>query len=201
MIYVDNAATTRISDNVIEQMIPFLKEHYGNASSQYSFGLAAKHAVDKARIQFASALNALPDEIVFTSGGSEGNNWVLFGVAASLGNGHGHIITSSIEHHSILNACKAIEKRGVEVTYLPVDRYGRVSSVDVRKSIQKDTVLVSIMLANNEIGTLQPISEIGQFLRRKRILFHTDAVQSLGKIPVDVNDLKVDLLTVSGHKI
>jgi cysteine desulfurase len=200
MIYADNAATTRISDNVIEKMIPFLKEHYGNPSSQYSFGLAAKRAVDKARIQFASALNASPDEIVFTSGGSEGNNWVLFGVAASLGDVKGHIITSSIEHHSILNACKAIEKQGVEVTYLPVDRYGRVSPADVRKAVQKDTVLVSIMLANNEIGTLQPISEIGQFLRSKGILFHTDAVQAIGHIPVDVVDLGIDFLTASSHK-
>lgn len=200
MIYADNAATTRISDNVLEQMIPFLKEHYGNASSQYSFGLVAKRAVDKARVQFASALNALPDEIAFTSGGSESNNWVLFGVAASLGNGRGHIITSSIEHHSILNACKTIEKRGVDVTYLPVDRYGRISPDDVRRSIQKDTVLVSIMLANNEIGTLQPIAEIGQFLRHKGILFHTDAVQAVGHIPVDVVDLGIDFLTASSHK-
>ena len=194
LIYADNAATTNISDSVLEKMLPFLKEQYGNASSQYSLGVKAKRAVEQARRQVAVALGAEPSEIVFTSGGSESNSWVL----SSIGNVH--VITSLIEHHSVLNACRALERKGAVVTYLPVDSTGRVSLDGVKKAIRYDTKLVSIMLANNEIGTIQPIAEIGKYLRECRILFHTDAVQAVGHIPVNVEELNVDFLTASSHK-
>ncbi len=200
MIYADNAATTRISDRAFEQMLPFLREQYGNASSQYSLGTNARRAIEQARKQVAVAIGAEPPEITFTSGGSEANSWVLRCITESYYNEPRHIITSSIEHHSILKACRALEKSGIAVTFLPVDHTGRVSVDDVKKAIKPDTKLVSIMLANNEIGTIQPISEIGQFLKGRGILFHTDAVQAVGHIPVDVNDLQVDFLTASAHK-
>ncbi len=201
MIYADNAATTRISDRAFEQMLPFLREQYGNASSQYSFGAKAKHAVEHARKQVAAAIGAKPSEIIFTSGGSEANSWVLRCVAETYRNESIHIITSAIEHHSVLNACHALEQGGgVEVTFLPVDDAGRVSVEDVKAAIKHNTKLVSIMLANNEIGTIQPINQIGAFLKGQEILFHTDAVQAVGHIPVDVDDLHVDFLTASAHK-
>jgi len=201
MIYVDNAATTRISDRAFEAMLPFLREQYGNASSQYSFGVKAKRAVEHARKQVAAAIGAKPSEIIFTSGGSEANSWVLRCVAETYRNESIHIITSAIEHHSILNACRALEQGGgVEVTFLPVDNTGRVSVEDVKAAIKHNTKLVSIMLANNEIGTIQPIAQIGVYLKEQDILFHTDAVQAVGHIPVDVNDLRVDFLTASAHK-
>jgi len=201
MIYADNAATTRISDRAFEQMLPFLREQYGNASSQYAFGVKAKRAVEHARKQVAAAIGAEPSEITFTSGGSEANSWVLRCVAETYRNESIHIITSSIEHHSILNACYALKRDGsVEVTFLPVDNTGRVSVEDVKAAIKHNTKLVSIMLANNEIGTIQPIAQIGAFLKEQGILFHTDAVQAVGHIPVDVNDLRVDFLTASAHK-
>lgn len=194
MIYADNAATTKISDSVLERMLPFLHEQYGNASSQYSLGVKAKHAVEQARQQVAVAIGADPSEIVFTSGGSESNSWVLSSVS------NGHVITSSIEHHSVLNSCHSLERNGIDVTYLPVDSKGRVSLDSIKEAIRSDTKLVSIMLANNEIGTIQPIAEIGEYLRGRSILFHTDAVQAVGHIPVIVKELGVDFLTASSHK-
>jgi len=200
MIYADNAATTRISDGVFEKMLPFLREQYGNASSQYSLGAKAKRAVELARKQVSDAVGADLSEIAFTSGGSEANSWVLHSISDSYRNDNVHIITSSIEHPSVLNACHALEKTGVEITFLPVDKVGRVSVEDVASAIKPYTKLVSIMLANNEIGTIQPIAEVGKLLHEKNILFHTDAVQAVGHIPVDVHDLQVDFLTASAHK-
>lgn len=200
MIYADNAATTRISDSVFEKILPFLREQYGNASSQYSLGAKAKHAVEQARKQVAAAIGATPTEITFTSGGSEANSWVLCNVVELYRGKIIHIITTTIEHPSVLNTCRALEQKGIEVTYLPVDVKGRVSVEAVDSAIRPDTKLVSIMLANNEIGTIQPIAEIGQVLERHGILFHTDAVQAVGHIPVDVAALNVDFLTASAHK-
>jgi len=200
MIYADNAATTKISDRAFEQMLPFLREQYGNASSQYSLGTKAKHAIEQARKQVGAAIGAEPSEIIFTSGGSEANSWVLRNVAELYRNEPLHIITSSIEHHSVLNSCRALEQIGIEITYLPVDSTGRVSIDVVKAAIKPNTKLVSIMLANNEIGTVQPITEIGQYLCEQGILFHTDAVQAVGHIPVDVREFRVDFLTASAHK-
>ena len=194
LIYADNAATTKLSDSAFEKMIPFLQEQYGNASSQYSLGKNAKCAIEQAREQIAVAIGADSSEILFTSGGSEGNSWVLSSV------GSGHIITSSIEHYSVLDACRSLESKGVDVTYLPVDSKGRVSVNSVIEAIRNDTKLVSIMFANNEIGTIQPIAEIGAYLRKHDILFHTDAVQAIAHIPVDITKLYIDYLTASGHK-
>lgn len=200
MIYADNAATTRISDSVLEKMLPFLREQYGNASSQYSLGVKANRAIEQARKRVAEAIGAESYEITFTSGGSEANSWVLRGVVEAFKDEPVHIITSSIEHHSVLNACRAIECSRVAITYLPVDASGRVNVSDVETAIRPNTKLVTIMLANNEIGTIQPIAEIGQLLKGRGILFHTDAVQAVGHIPVDVNELCVDFLTASAHK-
>jgi cysteine desulfurase len=200
VIYADNAATTKISDSVFEKMLPFLCEQYGNASSQYSLGVEAKRAVETARKQVAEAIGAEPSEITFTSGGSEGNSWVLQNITALWSGKSIHIITSSIEHHSVLNTCRVLEKRGVAVTYLPVDSAGRILVNNVESALRPDTQWVSIMMANNEIGAIQPIAEIGELLRRRGILFHTDAVQAVGHIPVNVKDLQVDFLTASAHK-
>lgn len=200
VIYADNAATTKISDIAFEKMLPFLREQYGNASSQYILGSKAKLAVENARQQVATFIGAETSEITFTSGGSEANTWVLRGISDLYDNKIIHIITSSIEHHSVLNACHALENKGIEVSYLPVDRKGRVSLVDVKKAIKPNTKLVSIMLVNNEIGTVQPVAEIGCYLYKKGILFHTDAVQAVGHIPVNVNELQVDFLSASAHK-
>jgi len=194
LIYADNAATTKISDNALKQMLPFLQKQYGNPSSQYSLGVKAKRAIEEARQRVSMALGALPSEIIFTSGGSESNSWVLSSVT------NGHVITSSIEHHSVLNACHALEHKGIEVTYLPVDSKGRVSLDRLKEAIRSETKLVSIMLANNEIGTIQPIAKIGEYLHERNILFHTDAVQAVGHIPVHVKQLSVDFLTASSHK-
>ena len=200
MIYADNAATTRISDSVFEKMLPFLREQYGNASSQYSLGVKAKRAVEMARKQVAIAINADPAEITFTSGGSEANSWVILHVAGIHCNEPVHMITSAIEHHSVLNTCHTLEQNGIEITYLPIDRSGRVSAEDIKAATKPHTKLVSIMLANNEIGTIQPIAEIGQLLRERGILFHTDAVQAVGHISVDVKELQIDFLAASAHK-
>jgi cysteine desulfurase len=200
VIYADNAATTKISDMAFVKMLPFLQERYGNASSQYSFGVKAKRAVEQARRQVASAIGAVSDEITFTSGGSESNSWVLQGVAELYEGENIHIVTSLIEHHSVLNSSHALEKKGVEVTYLPVDITGRISLDDVEAVIKPNTKLVSIMFVNNEIGTIQPIAEFGQFLHGHNILFHTDAIQAVGHIPVNVGKLQVDFLTASAHK-
>jgi len=194
MIYADNAATTRVSDTVLEKMLPFLQEQFGNASSQYSLGVKAKRAVEQSRQQVAAAIGAEPSEILFTSGGSESNSWVISSVKK------GHVITSSIEHHSVLNSCHSLERKGIDVTYLPVDSKGRVPLNSITEAIRSDTKLVSIMLANNEIGTIQPIAEISEYLQKRGILFHTDAVQAVGHIPVIVKKLGVDFLTASSHK-
>jgi cysteine desulfurase len=200
VIYADNAATTKISESVFEKMLPFLRDQYGNASSQYSLGAKAKRAIEQARKQVATAIGAAPSEITFTSGGSEANCWILRSIDEMYGDASKHIITSAIEHHSVLNACHALEGNGTLVTYLSVDISGRVSVDDVEAAIRPFTKLVTIMLANNEIGTVQPIAEIGQMLKGKGILFHTDAVQAVGHIPVNTNDLGVDFLTASAHK-
>lgn len=200
MIFADNAATTRISDSAFEKMLPFLCEQYGNASSQYSLGAKAKRAIELARKQVAAAIGAEPSEITFTSGGSEANSWVLRCVADTYRNEPMHIVTTAIEHHSVLNACRSLEQTDIEVTYLPVDKMGRVSVDKVRAAIKPHTKLVSIMLANNEIGTIQPIAEIGRLLKGESILLHTDAVQAVGHIPVNVKDLQVDFLSASAHK-
>ena len=194
MVYADNAATTRISDSVFDKMVPFLREQYGNASNLYSFGVKSRRAIESARSYVATAIKATPEEIIFTSGGSEGNSWILSSITS------GSIITSSIEHPSVLNACHALKKRGIRITYLPVDNNGIVSIEALKNSISSDTKLVSIMLANNEIGTIQPIAEIGAFLKENNILFHTDTVQAVGHIPIDVQELNVDFLTASAHK-
>lgn len=200
MIYADNAATTKISDLAFEKMLPFLREQYGNASSQYSLGTQSKRAVDQSRRHVAEAIGSEPSEIIFTSGGSEGNSWVLQSVPALFSSKPIHIITSTIEHHSLLNSCRSLEERGIDVTYLPVDGNGRIAVTDVESALRPDTKLVSVMLANNEIGTIQPISEIGQLLRERDVLFHTDAVQAVGHVPVSVKELQVDFLTASAHK-
>ena len=200
MIYADNAATTRLSDQAFERMLPFLREWYGNASSLHSLGTKSRRAVEQARGEVARVIGAEVSEIVFTSGGSEANSWLLRSMAAAFRNEPMHIITTSIEHHSVLNACRACERDGAEVTYLPVDEAGRVLPKDVEAAIRPDTKLATIMLANNEIGTIQPVAEIGRLLRDRGILFHTDAVQAAGRIPVDVRGLCVDFLTASAHK-
>jgi len=200
VIYIDNAATTKISELAYEKMLPYLRDQYGNASSQYAIGIHAKAAIEHSRQQAANAIGAQPSEIIFTSGGSEANNWVLRSVSETFPNQAIHLITSSIEHHSVLNACYALETSGIEITCLPVNQNGVISMDDVKTAIKPNTKLVSLMLANNEIGTIQPIAEIGKYLHGKEILFHTDAVQAVGHIPVDVNELHVDFLSASAHK-
>jgi cysteine desulfurase len=200
LIYADNAATTRISDSAFEKMLPFLCEQYGNASSQYSLGAKSRHAIELARKQVATAIGAEAPEIIFTSGGSETNSWVLRCVADAYRKEPIHIVTTAIEHHSVLNACRSLEQTDIEVTYLPVDKTGRVSVDNLMAAIKPHTKLVSIMLANNETGTIQPIAEIGQLLKGENVLFHTDAVQAVGQIPVNVRDLQIDYLTASAHK-
>ena len=201
IIYMDNAATTAVRKEVLDAMLPYFMEHYGNPSSIHSVGRDAKRAVEAARRQVAAALNAQPQEIYFTAGGSESDNWALRSATEMLAKKGKHIITSSIEHHAVLHTCEYLEKhRGYRITYLPVDEYGRVNPADVQKAIAEDTVLISVMAANNEIGTLQPIAEIGKIAREAGVLFHTDAVQAVGAIPLDVNALNVDLLSLSAHK-
>ncbi len=201
IIYMDNAATTAVRKEVLDAMLPYFTEHYGNPSSIHSVGRDAKRAVEAARKQVAAALNAQPQEIYFTAGGSESDNWALRSATEMLAKKGKHIITSSIEHHAVLHTCEYLEKQhGYRITYLPVDEFGRVSPNDVRKAIAEDTVLISIMAANNEIGTLQPIAEIGKIAKEAGVLFHTDAVQAVGAIPLDVNALNVDLLSLSAHK-
>ncbi|MDP2982947.1 MAG: cysteine desulfurase family protein [Candidatus Latescibacter sp.] len=201
MIYLDYNATTPIDESVADAMIPFIRGGFGNPSSTHAYGVAAKKAVDTAREQVANFLGAHPDEIVFTGGGSESNNAVIKGVAYSLRGKGSHIITSRIEHPSVLNPCRFLEKNGYEVTYLPVDRYGAVDQEEVGKAITSGTILVTIMHANNETGTIQPVSAISAVCREKGVFFHTDAAQSAGKIPVRVDDMGVDFLSVAGHKL
>ncbi len=200
-IYLDHNATCPLEDRVLSGMLPYLKENFGNASSLHSFGREAREAVEKAREEVAQLLNAEPSEIIFTSGGTESNNMAIKGYCWKNRDKGNHIITSSIEHHAVLNPMKQLEKQGFEVTYLPVDGRGRVSPEDLRKAITPRTILVSIMMANNEVGTVEPIKELVEVTREKGIAFHTDAVQAVGKIGVDVNLLGVDFLSLSAHKI
>ncbi len=199
MIYLDNAASTAIHQDVLDEMLPFLREQFGNPSSIHRYGRIAEKAVKNARKRISNLINATPEEILITSGGTESNNTAIHGIVN--GNKRKKIITSSIEHEAVLEPCKRLEKDGFEVTYLPVDNSGSVNIGALRNTISDDTCLVSIMLANNEVGTIQPIKEIAKICHEKNILFHTDAVQGIGKIPVDVVDLGVDLLSISSHKI
>ncbi|MBI5073728.1 MAG: cysteine desulfurase [Nitrospirae bacterium] len=200
-IYLDYNASTPIAPEAIEAMQPFLTDHYGNPSSSHWAGIPAKNAVAKARGQIADLIGCTPEEIVFTSGGTEANNHALKGVFfAAQGKGD-HIVTTAVEHPSILNPCRFLEKLGAQVTVLPVDRFGMVDPDDVKRAVTPKTVLITVMHANNEVGTIQPISKIAAIARETGVLFHTDAAQSIGKIPADVNELGVDLLSVAGHKL
>lgn len=200
MIYTDNAATTPLSREVLEEMMPYLTECYGNASSIYSIGREARSAIDKARDKIANLLGVKANEIYFTSGGSEADNWAIKGVAYANDKKGKHIITSAIEHHAVLHTCQYLEKQGFKVTYLPVDKYGMVNPSDLEAAITDETILVTIMQANNEIGTIEPIKELAEIAHAHKIPFHTDAVQAVGHIPVSVPELGVDLLSLSGHK-
>ncbi|HBI60340.1 MAG TPA: cysteine desulfurase NifS [Lachnospiraceae bacterium] len=200
LIYLDNAATTSLRDEVLEEMMPYLKENYSNPSSIYNFAQKAKKAVEDARSVIANALGAKDREIYFTGGGSESDNWALKGAAAALQEKGKHIITSKIEHHAILHTCEYLERQGYEVTYLDVDENGLVSPEAVEAAIRPETILISIMFANNEIGTVEPIEKIGEIASQHHILFHTDAVQAFGHIPIDVEKMHIDLLSASGHK-
>ncbi|MDR7666877.1 cysteine desulfurase NifS [Methanosarcina sp. Z-7115] len=199
-IYMDNSATTPARKEVVEEMIPYLTENFGNPSSIYEIGKISKHAIDKARKKVADALSAEENEIYFTAGGTESDNWAIKGIAFANRNKGKHIITSSIEHHAVLHTCLWLEGQGFEVTYLPVDKYGMVTLEELKNAIRDDTILISIMLANNEIGTIQPVEEIGKIARENRIYFHTDAVQAIGHVPIDVKKMNIDLLSLSGHK-
>lgn len=201
-VYLDNAATTRVHPDVLQAMLPYFTEFYGNPSSPHTFAQEAATGISRARTQVAKALNAAsPDEIIFTGGGSESDNMVLRGVAAAYVSKGRHIITSAVEHHAVLHTLEAMEREGlVEVTYLPVDEYGRVNAEDVAAAIREDTILVSIMYANNEVGTIMPVAEIGALCRARGVLFHTDAVQAVGHVPVDVQAQCIDLLSLSAHK-
>ena len=199
-IYLDNAATTAVSPEVLTAMLPYFTECYGNPSSIHSTGRDAHKAVDAARRQVAAAINADPSEIYFTAGGSESDNWAIKGTAFAKRDKGNHIITTAIEHHAVLHTCQWLEKQGFEVTYLPVDENGLVSVEDVEKAITDKTILISVMAANNEIGTIEPIAEIGALARSRGILFHTDAVQAVGAIPLDVKAMNIDMLSMSGHK-
>lgn len=200
-VYLDHNATTPTHSEVVKAMLPYYGDIYGNASSIHRFGQEARKAVDEARERVATSLGAKAEEIVFTSGGTEANNFAIKGVAyAHEKKGRG-IITSSIEHHAVLNPCKYLEEKDFKVTYLPVDEQGFVDPDDVRKAITDETILITIMHANNEVGTIEPIEKIGRIAREKGIIFHTDAIQSVGKIPVKVDELNVDLLSLSAHKI
>ena len=198
-IYLDHSATTPVDPEVLGAMMRYFGNHFGNPSSIHGFGREAKKAIEAARGQVAALIGADPAEIVFTGGGTEADNMALMGVAFAEMSGKNHIITSAIEHHAILNTCKYLETRGFKVTYLPVDAQGVVNPEDVQKAITDKTFLISIMHANNEIGTIEPIPEIGYMARQRGILMHTDAVQTVGKIPVRVNDLNVDLLSLAAH--
>jgi len=200
-IYLDNAATTPVDKRVLEAMLPYYSDVFGNPSSTYSYGQEAKKAMEEAREKVAKALGADADEIYFTSGGSESDNWALKGVAYALKDKGNHIITTEIEHHAVLNTCRYLEKEGFKVTYLPVDEYGLVKPEDLKKAITDKTILVSIMFANNEIGTIEPVDELVKIAHEKNVYFHTDAVQAVGNIPIDVKKLDVDLLSLSAHKI
>ena len=199
-VYLDNAATTALSPRVLEAMLPYFTQYYGNPSSVHAFGREAKQGLDKARDQVAKALHCEPSEVIFTGCGTESDNTVLLGVAQRYGDKGKHIITTNVEHHAILHTCEYLEKQGYSVTYLPVDQDGLVTAEQVAAAIRPDTILVSIMFANNEVGTIMPIQEIGAVCKEKGVLFHTDAVQAVGHIPVDVQAMHIDMLSLSAHK-
>ncbi len=201
MIYLDNAATTRTAPEVVEAMLPYFTEQYGNPSAIYSLGSAGKKAINGARRTIAAAIGAKPEEIYFTAGGTEADNWALKAAAECCAGKGRHIITTKIEHHAVLHACGYLEKNGYEVTYLDVDRDGILDPEALKEAIRPDTVLISVMFANNEIGTIQPIREIGAIARERGILFHTDAVQAFGQIPIDVEEMHIDMLSASAHKL
>lgn len=200
-IYFDHAATTPTRKEVLDAMMPYFMENYGNPSSIYELASENKKAVDKAREQVANAIGARDNEIYFTSGGTEADNWALKGIAEAYRSKGNHIITSCIEHHAVLHTCEYLSKNGYEVTYLPVDENGMVRLEDLRKAIKDTTILITIMFANNEIGTVQPIKEIGEIAKEHNIIFHTDAVQAVGHVPIDVKEMNIDMLSLSGHKL
>ena len=200
-IYLDYAATTPTHPEVVKAMLPYFTDAFGNPSSIYSYGQEAKGAIEEARVKVADLIGARDEEIIFTSGGTEADNFALKGVAYANEPKGNHIITSCIEHHAVIETCKFLEGRGFRITYLPVDEYGLVDPGDVKKAITDNTILISVMQANNEIGTVEPIAEIGGIAKEARVYFHTDAVQTAGHVPVDVNELGVDLLSMSAHKL
>lgn len=201
-IYMDYAATTPVSKEVLSDMLPYFSDIYGNASSIHAVGREAKKAIDKARMQVQKAINAdKPDEIIFTGGASESDNMVMLGVAERYKNKGKHIITTAIEHHAVLHPCEHLEQKGYHVTYLPVDEYGMVTPAQVEAAITPETILISIMMANNEIGTILPIAEIGAIAKKHKVLFHTDAVQAVGVVDIDVNAMNIDMLSLTAHKI
>ncbi len=200
LVYMDHAATTAVDPEIVQAMVPYLHNHFGNPSSIYSIAREAKEAVDSARVKVAAALGAKPDEIFFTSGGTESDNWAIKGVAYANRKRGDHLITSKIEHHAVLHTCQYLEKQGFRVTYLPVDQYGLVDPGELERSITDTTTLVSVMYANNEIGTIEPVKELASITHEHGAYFHTDAVQAVGHIPVSVDSTGVDLLSLSGHK-
>ncbi|MDE6641184.1 MAG: cysteine desulfurase NifS [Acetatifactor sp.] len=201
MIYLDNAATTKTAPEVVEAMLPYFSEQFGNPSAIYSLGSAAKKAVNRAKRTIAAAIGAKQEEIYFTAGGTEADNWALKAAAEAYANRGKHIITTKIEHHAVLHTCEYLEQRGYEITYLDVDSEGLVDPEALRAAIRPDTILISVMFANNEIGTIEPIGEIGAIAKEHGILFHTDAVQVFGQIPIDADGLHIDMLSASGHKM
>jgi len=200
-IYLDHAATTPTRPEVVKAMLPYFTDAFGNASSIYSHGREARGAVEEARTKVAELIGARSEEIIFTSGGTEADNYALKGVAYANERKGNHIITTSIEHHAVMEVCKFLERRGFKITYLPVDKYGLVAPDDVKRAITDKTILISVMHANNQVGTIEPVEEIGKIAREAGVYFHTDAVQTLGHIPVNVDELKVDLLAISAHKL
>ena len=201
MIYLDNAATTKTAPEVVDAMLPYFSEYYGNASTIYSLGAESKKAMDHARQTTADSLGAKPEEIYFTAGGSESDNWALKATAEAYASKGKHIITTKIEHHAILHTCEYLEKRGFEITYLNVDRDGLISLDELKAAIRPDTILISVMFANNEIGTIEPIAEIGEIAKEHGVLFHTDAVQAYAQVPINVDEMHIDMLSASGHKL
>ena len=201
MIYLDNAATTKTAPEVVDAMLPYFSEYYGNASTIYSLGAESKKAMDHARQTIADSLGAKPEEIYFTAGGSESDNWALKATAEAYASKGKHIITTKIEHHAMLHTCEYLEKRGFEITYLNVDRDGLISLDELKAAIRPDTILISVMFANNEIGTIEPISEIGEIAKEHGVLFHTDAVQAYAQVPINVDEMHIDMLSASGHKL
>ena len=200
-VYLDYSATTPVKEEVLKEMIPYFTEKFGNPSSLYDKGLEARDAVTHAREQVAALINADPGEIFFTAGGTEADNWAVFGATDKLKEKGNHIITTKIEHHAMLHSCAFLEKHGFDVTYLDIDKDGRVDLQQLKDSITDKTILISVMMVNNEIGTVQPIKEIGKIAKEHKILFHTDAVQALGNVPIDVKDMGIDLMSMSSHKI